>query len=301
MKKGSKEVVGTLLVLATALISGFNIFINKVFVAKVDPLILTAVRALFIGLIFLAISYGVSKKKKESFKKVSWAPLLFIGVVGGGLAFWLFFEGLKLTTAGRAAFIHKTLPLYAIILAFVFLKEKITKQQIVASALMIAGLVFLESTLLLSSIRLGDFLVLGATVLWACENMFSKRVMNLKETNWVVSFSRMFFGSLVLFALIFILGRASLLWNLDANQILYIAISAFLLLLYVLTYYWGLRYINLSKASVLLLISPVITLVLGITYLHEPVYYNQLLGSALILIGAYVVIGQKSEKRVPSV
>jgi len=288
-------------VLATALISGFNIFINKVFVAKVDPLILTAVRALFIGLIFLAISYGVSKKKKESFKKVSWAPLLFIGVVGGGLAFWLFFEGLKLTTAGRAAFIHKTLPLYAIILAFVFLKEKITKQQIVASALMIAGLVFLESTLLLSSIRLGDFLVLGATVLWACENMFSKRVMNLKETNWVVSFSRMFFGSLVLFALIFILGRASLLWNLDANQILYIAISAFLLLLYVLTYYWGLRYINLSKASVLLLISPVITLVLGITYLHEPVYYNQLLGSALILIGAYVVIGQKSEKRVPSV
>ncbi len=48
----NKEVIGTILVFITAIISGFSIFANKIFVASIDPLVFTALRALFIGLIF---------------------------------------------------------------------------------------------------------------------------------------------------------------------------------------------------------------------------------------------------------
>lgn len=300
MKKGAKnlnETRGTLLILLTAFISGIAIVINKFFVVTIDPLIFTAFRALFIGIIFFLISFYFSKSTRKKFNQASWKTLLAIGIIGGGMAFWLFFTGLKLTTAGRAAFLHKTLPIYAAILAFVFLKEKITKKQLIAMAVMLFGLLLIELTKISSSIRMGDLLVLSATVLWAIENTFAKKVMINKESNWVVTFSRMFFGALILFAIIFIIGKSNLLFSLNSQQALYIFISGIFLFFYVLTWYWGLKYINLSKASTILLIAPVISLILGIIWLGEQVFALQLVGSALILIGAYVVARTKSERR----
>jgi len=145
---------------------------------------------------------------------------------------------------------------------------------------------------------MGDFLVLGATVLWAAENTISKRVMSKGESNFVVTFSRMFFGSIILFAIIFLLGKSDLIWNLGADQILKIAVSGTFLFCYVLTWYWGLKYINLSKAATILLLSPVISLFLGSFWLGEEILLLQAIGSALILVGAYFVIKLKSEKRI---
>jgi drug/metabolite transporter (DMT)-like permease len=258
--------------------------------------VLTAVRALFIGIIFLFISLYFSKSSKK-FNKVSWKYLVLIGIIGGGIAFWMFFSGLKLTTAGRAAFIHKTLPVYAVVLAFIFLKEKITKKQLIAIGVMLAGLILIEFTNISSEMRIGDLLVLSATILWAIETTLSKKAMLENESNWVVTFSRMFFGAVVLFAIIFLLGKTSLLLTLSPQQLLYIFISGVFLFFYVLTFYWGLKYINLSKASTILLIAPVISLVLGFVWLGEEILILQLIGSALILIGAYFIARTKSERR----
>ncbi len=125
----NKEVIGTILVFITAIISGFSIFANKIFVASIDPLVFTALRALFIGLIFLILSFAYSNWNPKKFKKVSWKYLIAIGIIGGGIAFWMFFSGLKLTTAGRSGFIHKTMPIYVLALALIFLKEKTSKKQ----------------------------------------------------------------------------------------------------------------------------------------------------------------------------
>ena len=295
MKK-KQEVIGTGLILLTALISGASIVINKSFVAKVDPLLFTAIRAFFIGIFFFTISFYFSKTQKKKFKKASWTSLLSIGIIGGGFAFWLFFTGLQLTTAGRAAFIHKTLPIYATILAIIFLKERVTKKQLIAMLIMIFGLVLMNLAKLTPDIRIGDLLVLSATILWALENTISKKAMLNKESNWVVTFSRMFFGSLLLFSIIIITGKLNLLFSLTSAQILYTTISATLLLLYVLTWYWGLKHINLSKASTILLISPVITLILSVLFLQEQILLIPLLGSILILTGALVILKTKSEQ-----
>jgi drug/metabolite transporter (DMT)-like permease len=293
----TKELWGTALIIMTALISGAAIVVNKYFVVSIDPLILTATRALFIGVIFFFISFYISKSTKKKFNKVSWKYLLLIGAFGGSIAFWLFFTGLKLTMAGRAAFLHKTLPIYAAILAFIFLKEKIGKKQLIAMFIMLFGLLLMQLSKLSAEVRMGDMLVLGATVLWAIESTIAKKAMMNKESNWVIVFSRMFFGSIILFAIIFLTGKVDLLLALTTQQILYITISGGLLFLYVLTWYWGLKYVNLSKATTLLLLSPVISLALGIIFLGETILALQLIGSALILIGAFIVAQSKSEKR----
>ncbi len=299
-KKNNKEFLGTFLILTTAIFSGVAIIVNKFFVAKMDPLVFTALRSLFIGVIFLVIALLVSKwdsKGNLKFKKTSWVPLLLIGIIGGGLAFWMFFSGLNLTLGIRAAFLHKTLPIYATIFAFFFLKEKITKKQIIAMSVMFIGLVLMQLSKLSFEMRIGDLLVLGATVLWAIENTISKKAMLNKESNWVVTFSRMFFGSILLIAIIFTMGDIGTLFALTAQQWLYVGISGMFLLIYVLTWYWGLKYINLSKAATILLLAPVVSLFLGMVWLGEKALPLQLIGSGLILIGSYFIIRAKSEKR----
>lgn len=290
-----KEAIGTTFAILTALVSGIAIVANKFFIINLDPTLFTAIRALLIGLGFLLISLFKNNFKIRGFNKVSWKYLLTIGTVGGGMAFLLFFSGLKLTTAGRAAFLHKTLPLYIAFFAFLFLREKITKKQILAMSVMLFGTFLILSSQISFDVMIGDFLVIGATMLWAVENIIAKHAMTKKETNWVVTFSRMFFGSVFLFGILLLMGKVNLLFLITGEQMLYILASTAILFCYVGCWYYSIRWINVSKASALLLIAPVVTLILGCVLLGETVQYLQITGSILILFGAYVMVKIRSE------
>ena len=87
----NKEAAGTLLALCTAIISGFAIFANKIFIVGLDPTIFTAVRAIIIGIVFFILASIQTKFDYSKFKRVSWKYLLAIGIIGGGFAFLLFF------------------------------------------------------------------------------------------------------------------------------------------------------------------------------------------------------------------
>jgi len=295
-----KETLGTILALTTAFISGLAIPINKIFVVGLDPTVFTAIRGLFIGIIFFVIVSFQSKSEQKKFKKVPWKYLIAIAIIGGSFAFLMFFTGLKLTTAGRGAFLHKTLPLYITIFAFLFLKEKVSQKQVLTLAIMLIGTILIYSAEISPSEfwldpSLGDLLVIGATILWALENTIARKVMIEGESNYVVSFARMFIGAIILFAIVTLQDKMSLLFNLTSHEVINLTISIAILFGYVFCWYWSIKLINVSKASTILLLAPVISLILGIIIFSEPVPNLQLLGSALILIGAYFVVKIKSE------
>lgn len=301
----NKELAGTLLALCTAVISGFSIFANKIFIVDLDPTVFTAVRAMIIGLVFFLVSSISVRFNFKRFKTVSWKYLLAIGLIGGGMAFLMFFTGLKLTTAGRAAFLHKTLPIYATVLAFIFLKESISKKQLAALAMMLAGMAAITfSTIQPSEFwtnpALGDALVIAATVLWGIESVIARKAMLLKESNFVVVFARMFFGAVFLFGVMLLMGKLDLLFAIKQSQVINLLASTLLLTGYVLTYYWSLKFINVSKATTMLLLAPVITLLLSMSFMGEQPQFLQLAGSALILIGAFTVARVKSVVEQPS-
>lgn len=301
----NKETAGTILAILAAVVSGVAIPANKVFVVGVDPAVFTAVRAIFIGVIFLLLSMWQWKRNPASTKKgfvVSWKYLAAIAVVGGSFAFLLFFSGLQLTTAGRAAFLHKTLPLYVAVLAFVFLKERITRKHLGAMILMFIGIIGIYSATvspaaLWANPQLGDILVIGATILWAIENIISRKAMVGGETNLIVSFARMFFGGLILMGVVLLTNKFGILLTLTQMQLANIGISIVILFAFVFFYYWSLRLINASKAAVILLVAPVVSLAFGVMFLGEPAPAVQLAGSGLILAGAYFIAGMKSEQR----
>lgn len=286
--------------ICAAIISGFAIPVNKLLIIDLSPTVFTATRAILIGIGFFIIVSFKNNFNYKKFKRVPWKSLLAIGFIGGGLAFLFYFTGIKLTTSGRAAFLHKTLPIYTIILAFLFLKERVVKKQILALILMLFGTFILYSAKISPSElwiepSIGDFLIILATFLWGVENIIAKKVMIKGESNFVVTFSRMFFGAILLFGILLGLGKLDQLLSLTIGQIGKILISSAILFGYVFTWYWGIKLINVSKAAPILLLAPVVSLLLGAVWFGEPTPTLQLLGSALILLGAFIVTTVKSK------
>jgi drug/metabolite transporter (DMT)-like permease len=297
----NNETKGTILAIVAAVVSGLSIPLNKIFVVNMDPLVFTALRSIVVGAIFL----GLSLRSGPVLKKVrrSWKYLISIAIVGGSFAFLLFFTGLKLTTAGRGAFLQKTLPIYVALLAFLFLKEKLPKKYLYSLALMFIGtcLIYFTSinpTDLWSNPSMGDLLIIAATILWSVESVISKKAMLKGDSNFIVSFSRMFFGGLILFGILILSGNLGALMSISMQQVFNIFLSTAILFCYVFFWYSSMSLINVSKASSLLLIAPVISTAVGVLVLGEPLPLTQILGSAAILLGAYYVSSVKSELSV---
>ncbi len=247
--------------------------------------------SLLIGAIFFFLAGYRNKWKFRNLNKVPWSWLLLIGIIGGGLGFLFYFTGLSLTTGSRAAFLHKTLPIYVTVFAFLFLKEKITRKQNMALIVMLIGTLLLLSSTINPSVfwqdpALGDILVLIGTIFWGVENTISRKALIREESSFVISFSRMFFGGAFLFGVALLLGRLDVLMNLSQQQVASIIISSGFLFAYILFWYSAIRLINVSKAVLFLLLAPVISTWVGVLWFGEPVPPLQIAGSVLILMGA---------------
>jgi drug/metabolite transporter (DMT)-like permease len=294
------EAKGILLALAAAVVSGISIPANKFFIVSLDPSVFTAVRSVIIGFGFLIIAEYQARSQHRRFRKAPWSYLLGIAAIGGSAAFLLYFTGLQLTTAGRAALLyHSILTASTVILAFVFLGERLGKRMSIALVVMLAGTVLLYMSQIPASQlwpdpSLGDLLIMAASVFWGIEYVISKKAMSMGETNFVVTFARMFFGGIMLFGVVIVMGDTGALLSLSAQQWTNILASTALLFADVLFWYWSIRYINVSKAAILLLVAPIVSLLGSIFMLGEPAPPIQIAGSAIILLGSYFVIGVRN-------
>ena len=279
------------MIFSTAVISGFSIFINKYSVSVINPYIFTflknaAVALMLSGFVFLIKdwkSFAVLKRKQ-------WLQLILIGLIGGSIPFLLFFKGLSLTSAAQGAFIHKTMFVYAVILAAVFLKEKISKEFLIGALLLLLGsLVSLKA--LPTSFGKGDLLVLSATILWAVENLISKRALKELPAG-TVAWGRMFFGSFFILTYLVLISQIGFIGNLGLEQIAWTLITSVLLFGYVFTWYSGLKYVSLSAATAILIIgSPITTFLSLISGVR--IGFKEIVSTVLIIIGAVFAIGIK--------
>ncbi|OGD85927.1 hypothetical protein A2164_02670 [Candidatus Curtissbacteria bacterium RBG_13_35_7] len=288
---------GIILILTTALISGFSIFINKFIVTGLDPYLFTFLKNIIVA-IFLFSIVLVFKEFKiiKRLTKRDWLILSLIGLFGGSVPFLLFFKGLTLTSAASGAFIHKTMFIFVAILARVFLHEKISNRLFIAAFLLILGnLLFLR--LLPYKIQFGDLLILLATLFWAIENVISKYALRTL-TPRIVAFGRMGIGSIFILLFFAFTGDLSAVAGLTGIHWQWVVISAIILLGYVITWYTGLKYINVSKATMILLLGSPITLLLTFIFQGQIVSLKQLIGSMLIVAGLLVLMSFKNLKDI---
>jgi len=179
--------------------------------------------------------------------------------------------------------------IYVALLAVVFLKEKIPNRFLIAAALLLMGNLFFLKFLPYGA-RLGDLLVLAATLCWAVENTISKYALRTLSPR-VVAFGRMGIGSFFILLFLIFSGNIQAVSQLTSLHFQWILISSIILFGYVTTWYIGLKYINVSTATIILLLGSPITSLLTFIFQGQPFTQTQIIGSFLLVFGAALVIG----------
>ena len=275
---------GVLLVLSTAFISGFSIFINQFGIKMTNPYIFTGLKNIFVALFIFAIILSLKEWNKFKFlSRSNWLTLILIGLVGGSIPFLLFFKGLSLTTAAQGSFLHKTMFIYVIVLAALFLKERVGKNLILAGLLLLLGNIFLLKFMPKFIFNSGDLLVLIAVLFWSVEQILSKKAVMVMSPR-MVAWGRMFFGSIFIIIFLLATNQFHLIFNLSRVQINWVIVTGLFLCGYVLTWYHGIRYLKISEAVCILALGGPITTLLALIYSHV-ISLSEIVGSALIILG----------------
>ena len=278
---------GICLVLTTAIISGFSVFINKFAVMNFNAQVFTTLKNAIVGLYFIALL--IALKDFQLIKKIKgreWLKLMLIGLIGGSLPFLLFFQGLSQTTAAKGGFIHKTMFVYVAIFSLLLLKEKFNKQLFIGLiSLITANILFLK--IKPQPLQVGDLLILLATFLWALEIILSKKM--LKDLpGRIVAAARMCFGAIFMFGYLAFSHQLSFTIA-SGNQWFWLIATSTILFAYNFTFYAGLKHISATVAASILALGAPITLILNIIFLGQGFSQKEIIGFVLIVISLLMI------------
>ncbi len=293
-----KEREGVILVIICALIHGTHPILGKYGVSLVSPLFFASLTNLIAaaGLIFVILF-----KKEPLVKLINkryFLLLILIGFFGTTLSNILFFYGVRLTSGINSAILLQVEPIYALIIGYLLLKERITIRQIFSTLLILFGtlLVIYQGT---SRWNWGDILILLTPLCYQTGHYFSKQLLNKAELNPLfLAAGRTFYGGIILFFLNQSIG-ANEFNTLTQPDILAIFIF-FGIVVYALSYitfYGAIKRINLSKASAIISIYPAISIILARFILKEVPDFYQLSGFIIIMVGIFYLSNLKSELR----
>ena len=279
------------LALATALISGFSVFLNGQFVKLFDdPTLLAAVRNGMVGLVLLGVA--IANGGLRELGRLGWRArlgLVAIGVVGGGISFALFFNGLAQSSSPAAAIIHKTLFIWVAALAIPLLGERVGPLQVASLGLLLAGTLVLAPAGSIGT-GVGELLVVAATLLWSLEVIVAKRLLRSGVPVSLVAASRMTIGAVALFSIVGVTGDASAVLAFTAQQWLAIAVTGTLLTGYVLTWFGALRRAPATSVTSVLVVGAVVTTVLQSWSTGGLPAPTAALGNVLLLAGGAVAV-----------
>lgn len=285
--------VGLLLVLLTAIISGISTFVNAYAVHGTSSDAFVTVRNLAVAGLILPLAVLARRSFVAPLRRVDWARLLAIGVVGGGIPFLLFFHGLALASAAggglTASFLYRTLFLMATVFGVVFLKEHFHPRVALAAGLLLGGNYLLLS-LTAPVWTDGTLYVLAATVLWAVEYTISKRTLRDLPSG-LVAFGRMGIGAAFLVGYLAFTSQLGAVGALSTGQWTWVLISAVLLAAFVGTWYAGLRRVDLGVATSVLVLGFPVTWLLSVLVAGSSFTPAQAAGAAAVVGGVVVVVG----------
>jgi drug/metabolite transporter (DMT)-like permease len=280
---------GLLLALGTACISGVAIFLNSYGVkAFGDPTTYTTAKNVVAALVLVALTAAMSASRGATVltrpsRPRQWAGLAVVGVIGGAVAFVLFFEGLARASSVDAAFLQKTLLVWVAMLAVPLLGERLGALQVAAIALLVLGQIGLAGGATTVFGR-GQLMVLGATLLWAAEVVVAKALL-ADLSSWTVGLTRMGVGSVVLVAWTLLRGEGGALTALTGAQWRWILLTGVILAGYVATWFAALSRAPAVDVTAVLVVAAVVTALLAAGVNGAPLV-PQLRWVALVLVGA---------------
>jgi len=274
-------------------ISGSAVVVSKIMVGLL-PTFLATELGIIVGLLFLLPLLFFIKKEAIQFDLKTNAVLLLQALFGvffyGIFTFW----GLQYTTAATSGLITSAAPVIVALLAFFFLKEKLSRQRILGILFVVTGLLainlypFFNSDTDGSTSIKGNMLILLAVL---CESLFSilskvacKPMSALYRTTIIT-----FYAFLLLLPFSVYDGLQYDWAKIDISPILCVFYyGAFVSFLSYVFWFKGIEKVPASSAAVFTGVVPVSSIVLSALVLHEPILFAHTIGLICIIGGIFI-------------
>ncbi len=289
---------GIMLALGAAIVSGISIYVNKFGVAQVsNPFVYTTLKNSVVVVGFLAaVGLVASWKELRGLTARQWLAWIGLGVIGGGIPFLLFFQGLSTASAASAAIIQKSLFIWVALLALPLLKERLGAWQVLGLIVLAAGQFLLQPVTHWGGWDTGDTLILIATLLWAIETILAKKVLGWMSSQ-TAALGRMGIGALVMWVFLAFTGHAATAFTLNGTQWLWVAITAVVLMLYVWTWYSALKWAPATLVTSVLTVGAIITILLSAVLDRHAATAPQLAAMVLLVLGAVLFLLPRKQRR----
>jgi drug/metabolite transporter (DMT)-like permease len=167
------EAGARVMLIALCVVWGITWPIMRIALREVPPLTMRTTSALVGGLILFALCFVMRRSLRLPGAK-GWAHV-FVGSLLNVASFSIFSTFAQLSAAtSRVAVVSYTMPIWAVVLSWIFLRERPTGTQPIAIGLCAAGLAILIYPLTAAGIPLGIVLALGTGISWAAGTVYLK-------------------------------------------------------------------------------------------------------------------------------
>ena len=297
-----ERLTGLLLAGATAIISGVAVFVNATAVKAVpDAAVFTTLKNLVaVGILAVLAAAVVRPADVRGISRPDRLSLVVIGLLGGGVAFLLFFTGLAMASAPSAAFIHKTMFVWVALMAGPFLGERLGLAPVLALGALLAGQILILPPMGITW-GTGETLIAIATVIWAVEVVLAKRVLG-RVRSPIVGIARLGIGLLVLFGFLLATGRIVGVTALETAGWMWVLITGGLLAGYVGTWMAALRRAPATEVTSILVLGALVTAALTTVSRGTVPELTTGSGYLLALLGvAALLVTRRTREATPAV
>lgn len=262
----------------------------KAGLAFAPPLLFAGLRTLIGGIPLLGLAVALRQPWLPA--RQSWRGIIALALTATTLTFGAMFLSPGRAGAGKASIMGNMQPLFTVILAAIFLSERVTPAKLATILFGLAGVVLISSqaaTGVSGSEISGIGLTLTASAGAAIGNVIYKRI-GLQEHLLVITAWQLMIGSLPLLALSLLLERAmpAVVWNLEFLGLLSFLAFAGTSLLNA-AWYWLVQKEDVGQLSTYFFLVPVFGLVVSALAFSEGITPLEMIGSLLVVAGVGLV------------
>lgn len=186
---------------------------------------------------------------------------------------------------GTASLLAQTGSIWSLALGLFWLKEKLSRAQIIGAFLAIAG-VFVLTYQVGEYIRIGSIMVLTASLLYSLHTGIAKRY---GEGIDFVNFFFFRLASTAAFLFLFASIQQAFTWPTISTWGILILVGTIDVVVSRSVYYIALRRLDLSIHTLVLTLSPVVTVIWTMVFFKHFPSIRQVLGGIIVILGVFIV------------
>lgn len=273
---------------------GASFLFMRVAGPEFGPLVLSFLRAAIAVLLLLPL---LLLRAGAAELKVHWKKLTLVGILNSAIPFCLLALATVSLSGGFAAILNATAPLWAAVIAWIWLADKLDSSRIVGLIVGFTGVVVLvanKTGIYVPGVPVAILAAISAAFFYGMGANFTKKYMQGISTLTVAA------GSMVAAAVVLLPG-AVLLWpggpvSTQAWAAIIVMGAASTGFAYIL-YFRLIVNVGPAKAITVTYLIPVFAIVWGALFINEKLTANMVIGGAIILTGTALATGMLSFSR----